>query len=82
MTEQPRVANTDAGHTQLHIAKAQILVDSTGKAQDVLKRIQVRIPAHNTFAMPDDGTEAMSSICKQLQLTPASVAAKPAPARR
>lgn len=63
----------DIASTQLNISQAQILVDSTGKAQDVLKRIQVRIPAHNGYAIPDDGTQSMESICKQLQVVPASV---------
>jgi hypothetical protein len=53
--------------TQLNIAQAQTLVDSTGKSHDVLRRIQVRVPAHNSYAIPD-GTTA--SICKQLSLYP------------
>jgi hypothetical protein len=58
--------------TTLRIKNGQILVDSTGKAQDVLKRIQVRIPAHNGYPHTDYGLESMSSICKQWQLTPTS----------
>ncbi len=53
--------------TQLSIAGAQTLVDSTGKAQDVLRRIQVRIPAKNGYDIPD-GTHG--DLCKQLQLAP------------
>jgi len=55
------------GVTKLSINDAQVLVDSTGKAQDVLRRIQVRVPAHNDFDVPS-GT--VGTICKQLQLTP------------
>jgi hypothetical protein len=54
---------------QLNIAEAQTLVDSTGKAQDVLKRIQVRVPTHNSYAIPD-GTSATDTICKQLTIQP------------
>jgi hypothetical protein len=70
-----KLFGADAASTPLNIALAQVLVDSTGKAQNVLKRVQVRIPAHNGYAVPDDGTQAMDSICKQLQLTPESVPA-------
>lgn len=55
--------------TRLNIAGAQALIDSTGKAQDVLRRVQVRLPFHNTYPIPD-GTEATSVICKQLQVFP------------
>jgi len=49
---------------QIDIANSQTVVDSTGKAQDVLKRIQVRIPTKNNYDHTDYG------ICKQYQLTP------------
>lgn len=53
----------------LSISGAQTLVDSTGKAQDVLRRVQVRIPVHNNYNSPN-GSAAIASLCKQLQLTP------------
>ena len=56
--------------TQLRIKNGQTLVDSTGKAQDVLRRIQVRIPTHDTYLHPDFSLETTSNICKQLRLTP------------
>jgi Tfp pilus assembly protein PilX len=58
--------------SQLRIKNAQTVVDSTGKAQDILKRVQVRIPTHDTFSHSDSGLEVMSGICKQLQLIPTS----------
>jgi hypothetical protein len=58
--------------SQLRIKNAQTVVDATGKAQDILKRVQVRIPTHNTFSHSDSGLEVMNGICKQLQLTPTS----------
>jgi Tfp pilus assembly protein PilX len=54
---------------QLNIAGAQTLVDVTGKAEDVLRRIQVRIPTYSGYAIPD-GTSGTQSICKQLSLLP------------
>jgi hypothetical protein len=61
----------DESGNQLRIGNAQTTVDSTGEAQDVLRRLQVRIPYHNNYTTPD-GNETMSNICKQLQLYPAS----------
>ncbi len=54
--------------TKLSIANAQTLVDSTGKAHDVLRRIQVRIPTQNSYDVPN-GTSAQQALCKQVQLT-------------
>jgi hypothetical protein len=59
--------------TQLDIKNAQTLVDSTGKAQDILKRLQVRIPTHNDYDHSDYGLETMGNLCKQLQLIPSGV---------
>ncbi|HUY85450.1 MAG TPA: PilX N-terminal domain-containing pilus assembly protein [Candidatus Dormibacteraeota bacterium] len=65
------IAAYDGSGTQLNIGDAQVLVDSTGKAQDVLRRVQVRVPVHNNYNLTD-GVDAAASLCKQLQLTPAS----------
>lgn len=54
---------------QLDIAGAQTLIDSTGKAQDVLRRVQVGVPSKNGYYIPD-GTYG-NTICKQLALVPA-----------
>ncbi len=59
-----------SGTTLLGIKNAQTLVDSTGKAQDVLRRVQVRIPSRNNYPHSDFGLETMGDICKQLKLAP------------
>jgi len=46
---------------------AQIQIDSTGKAQDVLRRIQVRVPGYESFGLPG-GT--VGDICKELNINP------------
>lgn len=57
-----------SGATQLRLTGAQTVIDSTGKAQDVLRRIQVRVPSTNTFDLaPGSGGGA---ICKQLETEP------------
>jgi Tfp pilus assembly protein PilX len=48
------------------LANAQALVDSTGKAQDVLRRIQVRIPISNNGGLFSDyAIESTNDISKQ-----------------
>jgi hypothetical protein len=54
----------------LSVKNAQTLIDSTGKAQDVLKRIQVRVPSRNSYTHPDYTIESAGSVCKQLQVYP------------
>lgn len=45
---------------------AQISIDSTGKAQDVLRRIQVALPVGVTpNALPDNAIESTDSVCKR-----------------
>lgn len=55
------------GGTPLRLKDAQTLVDSTGKAQDVLRRVQVRIPSTNGYDIPDG---VHGDVCKQLDLDP------------
>ncbi len=53
--------------TPLNIIGAQAIVDVTGKAQDVLRRIQVRVPGSAPADLPSDFTvQSVSGICKQL----------------
>lgn len=56
---------------QLPLKNAQALVDSTGQAQDVLRRIQVRIPMSNNGALRSDyALETTNSICKEFTTYP------------
>ena len=52
------------GTTPVSLKDAQILIDSTGKAQDILRRIQVRIPLVNDGIHADYGLQSKESICK------------------
>lgn len=49
---------------------AQAMIDSTGRSQDVLKRLQVRIPSRNEFFYPGFAAEASGDICKELEVYP------------
>mgnify|MGYP003418348869 CR=1 FL=1 len=67
---QVRITAYDSSGNRLRIKNAQTVVDSTGKAQDVLRRIQVRIPSRNQYPHPDYSLQTTGNICKQLMVTP------------
>jgi Tfp pilus assembly protein PilX len=58
-------ATDPATGSAMRIKGAQAVVDSTGKAQDVLRRIQVRVPILNDFNFPEYVLEAGNDICKR-----------------
>jgi Mg-chelatase subunit ChlD len=61
------ITATDAGGTTVELKNAQVLVDATGKAQDVLRRIQVRLPLAQAAKTPDYAVESASSVCKRFE---------------
>lgn len=66
--------NDTMGSTPLSLG-AQILIDSTGKAQDILRRIQVRIPvsANANISTFDSAIQSSQSLCKQFQTAPPDI---------
>ena len=56
--------------TDLELKNAQIQIDATGKAQGVLRRIQVRLPIAQSAKTPDYAVASASSICKRFEFTP------------
>lgn len=59
------------GHPLAFDGQAQI--DATGKAHEVLKRIQVRVPRHPTYDLPGDALDAQN-ICKRFSTDPTTAA--------
>lgn len=57
------------GPTPIKFIGAQAVIDVTGKAQDVLRRIQVRSPFKESPISSDFGAEA-ADICKRLETQP------------
>lgn len=55
--------------SQLKIRGAQAVIDSTGKANDVLRRVQVRIPVKDLFG-PVFSVQSVTGICKQYSVWP------------
>lgn len=61
------------GPCLLPLVGAQAVVDATGKANDVLKRIQVRVPVSPLDGyFPEYNIDSLGSICKLLQIAPPS----------
>lgn len=58
------------GTNQLSLTGAQAVIDSTGKANDVLRRVQVRVPRHTSYNYPEYVLDSSDSICKQLSVYP------------
>lgn len=59
--------------------QAQVKIDSTGKASDVLRRLQVRMPLYEEYSDSRvvNALDIMSGICKQLQVYPPIASADP-----
>jgi len=55
-----------SGGTPMVLQNAQVQIDATGRAQDVLRRIQVRLPLA-VANVPDNAMISGSSICKHFQ---------------
>jgi hypothetical protein len=59
--------NTDNGTGLLELSDAQVVVDATGKAQDVLRRIQVRYNVNTSGdIVPLFAVHSAGSICKRI----------------
>lgn len=66
-----RIYDTASPPNQLAIRGAQVQIDSTGKVNDVVRRVQVRVPVNKAYAVPEFVIETTDSICKQIQVAPA-----------
>lgn len=62
-------ANTSLGST-VYFKGAQTVVDSTGRAQNVLKRIEARVPDQPKYDFPGFPLDSAGDICKQLSTYP------------
>jgi Tfp pilus assembly protein PilV len=62
-----QVSGSSASGGQIRISGAQAVIDATGKAQDVLRRIQVNVPYRNTSEnlLSDYAIESQGAFCKR-----------------
>ncbi len=63
------ISGKDAGGTDVRFKDSQVVIDSTGKASDVLRRVQVRVPANSQYSYPGFAIQSRDSICKILTVT-------------
>lgn len=56
----------EADNQKLELVDAQYVVDVTGRANDVLRRIQVRVPRKQQYYYPEFALESAESICKRM----------------
>lgn len=61
-----QISATDSLGAALDLKNAQAMIDSTGKAQDVLRRIQVRVPIQSSKnQLSDYAIQSNDSLCKR-----------------
>ncbi|HSX00197.1 MAG TPA: pilus assembly PilX N-terminal domain-containing protein [Patescibacteria group bacterium] len=62
-----QMSGTTSAGNPLKFEGAQALIDSTGKAQDVLRRVQVRVPlmGDSKNALSDYAVQSISGLCKR-----------------
>lgn len=65
-----QVSASDGSGTALKLQGAQAVIDSTGKAQDVLRRIQVNVPLRSTSKnlLSDYAIQSTDAICKRYSI--------------
>jgi len=66
-----QVTGTDTASAKLKFHGAQAVIDSTGRARGVLKRLQVHVPLVDTPILPNYAIEA-TNVCKRMQTSPAA----------
>ncbi|CAN5698618.1 hypothetical protein BH23PAT2_BH23PAT2_03220 [soil metagenome] len=64
--------NISSGGSTVYFANQQAVIDSTGRASDVLRRVQVRVPLRNQYTRPGFSLEAGAGICKPYAIRPGS----------
>lgn len=62
------VSGLNSSSERVELMNAQAVIDSTGIANDVLRRIQVRIPLSGATGLPEFAIQTGDNICKLLQV--------------
>lgn len=62
--------SSNASTSPLSLTGTQSIIDATGKANDVLRRIQVRVPLNTRYYYPEFALESVDDICKLLITIP------------
>lgn len=59
----------DGSQTQIRFADVQVAVDSTGRANDMFKRIESRVDIGGSIPTPDAAVDVTRSFCKEFLVT-------------
>ncbi len=62
------ISGVDASNNPVRFKDSQIMIDATGRANDVLRRVQVRIPATSQYQYPGFAIQSKDSICKVIEV--------------
>lgn len=70
---RPSAVTISGNNGNLEMSGVQAMIDATGKANDVQRRIQARIPLSNLNSpYPEFGIQTVDSICKRFEVAPGS----------
>ena len=69
-TNKLTISARSSGGGDIYFKNAQAIVDVTGKAQDVLRRVQVTIPfqQYDTNLIPEGAIQSVVDVCKQFTI--------------
>ena len=73
------ISGVDNNNKAVGFLNAQIMVDSTGRANDILRRVQVRVPSKPQYRQAEFGLQTKDSICKLYEVNINSVTSPTAP---
>jgi hypothetical protein len=68
-----RVTSTGTSGVDFEFVGAQTVVDSTGKAGDVLRRMKVHLSNASSYPVPEFVFQSADGICKQLNVAPGNI---------
>ncbi len=68
-----RIKMEDSTGDQLLFSNAQAVVDSTGRAVDVFRRLQARVPLYDTYVTPNATIQTVNDICKLYDVKESSI---------
>ncbi|MDQ2973689.1 MAG: pilus assembly PilX N-terminal domain-containing protein [bacterium] len=67
------IEGESASGNRTSFANAQVVVDSTGRANDVLRRLQVRLPIYEEYRIPEASIQSQDGVCKLYSVTGTTV---------
>jgi Tfp pilus assembly protein PilX len=67
-----RVQMLRSASTVVNFSGVEPVIDSTGRASDVFRRIQTRVRSDNTSNLPEYAAETANTICKNMQVSDGS----------